>query len=115
MKNSLLKETNLKFAKVVNLVDSSIVLGTSIKESTNFGQFEGIKIAEVQSTNEFKDGKVGAWGCIQGCKNPADCCKKPRTPGEIRNNDIFLTGPSFLSMKIGLLSLLFAKKNWKVS
>ena len=99
VRNFLLKETNLKFAKVVNLVDSSTVLGYLHKESSNFGQFEGIKIAEVQSTNEFQDGKLVAWGWIPGCENPADWCTKPRTPREIRDNEIFLTGPSFLRMK----------------
>ena len=62
MRNFLLKETNLKFAKVVNLVDSSTVLGYLHKESSNFGQFEGIKIAVVQSTNEFQDDKLVARG-----------------------------------------------------
>ena len=68
MKNSLLKETNLKFAMVVNLVDSSTVLGTSIKESTNFGQFEGIEIAEVQSTMSSKMVRLGHGGVFKDVK-----------------------------------------------
>ena len=72
VKNFLLKETNLQFAKVINLVDSSTMLGYLHKGSSNFGQFEGIKIAEVQSTNEFQDGKLVAWGWIPGSDNPAD-------------------------------------------
>ena len=77
VKNFLLKETNLHFVKVVNLVDSSTVLEYLHKESSNFGHFEGIKIAEFQSTNEFEDAKLVAWGWIQGCDNPADWCIKP--------------------------------------
>ena len=99
VKNFLLKETNLQFAKVINLVDSSTVLGYLHKESSNFGQFEGIKIAEVQSTNEFQDGKLVAWGWIPGSDNPADWCTKPRTPREIKDNNTFLTGPLFLREK----------------
>ena len=57
LKNFLLIDTNIRFGRVLNLVDSSTVLGYLHKESSNFGQFEGIKIAEIQSTNEFKDGK----------------------------------------------------------
>ena len=93
VKNFLLKETNLRFAKVVNLVDSSTVLGYLHQESGNFGRFEGIKIAEVQSTNEFQDGKLVAYGWIPGSDNPADWCTKPCTPREIKENDTFLKGP----------------------
>ena len=52
MKNFLLKETNLKLAKVLNLVDSSTVLGYLYKGTTlqgsNFCQFEGSKIAKIK-------------------------------------------------------------------
>ena len=99
VKNFLVKETNIKFAKVINLVDSSTVLGYLHKESSNFSQFEGIKIAEVQSTNEFKDGKLVAWAWSPGRENPADWCTKARTPQDLMNNDQFLTGPSFLLTK----------------
>ena len=99
VKNFLLKETNLQFSRVINLVDSSTVLGYLHKESSNFGQFEGIKIAEVQSTNDFHDGRLLAWGWIPGRDNPADWCTKARTPQEIRDNDIFLSGPAFLRTK----------------
>ena len=99
VKNFLLKETNLQFSRTINLVDSSTVLGYLHKESSNFGQFEGIKIAEVQSTNEFADGKLIAWGWVPGRDNPADWCTKPRTPQEILGNDIFLSGPAFLKTK----------------
>ena len=46
VKNFLLKETNLKFSKVVNLVDSSTILRYLHKECRLFGQFEGPRIAK---------------------------------------------------------------------
>ena len=99
LKNFLLKDTSLKFGKVLNLVDSSTVLGYLHKESSNFKQFEGIKIAEIQSTNEFKDGKLVAWGWVPGSENPADWCTKSRTTADLMNNELFLTGPAFLVSK----------------
>ena len=57
VKNFLLNETSLQFSKVCHLVDSSTVLGYIHKESGNFGPYEGIRIAEIQSSNEFNDGR----------------------------------------------------------
>ena len=54
----LLKETNLKFAKVYQLVDSSTVLGYVNKECGNFHPYEGIRVAEAQSSGEFVDGRL---------------------------------------------------------
>ena len=99
VKNFLLKETNIKFGRVINLVDSSTVLGYLHKESSLYAQFEGIKIAEVQSSNEFKDGKLVNWGWVPGCHNPADWCTKPRSLQDLMGDECFLTGPSFLRTK----------------
>jgi hypothetical protein len=61
IKNFLIKDTNLQFSKVYHLVDSSTVLGYVHKESGNFGPYEGTRISEIQSSNEFKDGKLVGW------------------------------------------------------
>ena len=47
IKNFLLKETNLKFSAVYQLVDSSTVLGYLQKECGHFNPYEGIRVAEV--------------------------------------------------------------------
>ena len=55
MKNFILKETNLKFSNVCQLVDSSTVLGYVQKECGTFKPYEGVRIAEIQSSNKFVD------------------------------------------------------------
>ena len=55
MRNFLIKETNLKFGQVYQLVDSSTVLGYVQKECGNFHPYEGIRIGEIQSSNVLVD------------------------------------------------------------
>ena len=56
MRNFVLKDTNLKFGKVFHFVDSSTVLGYIQKESGHFKPYEGVRVAEVQSSAELEDG-----------------------------------------------------------
>ena len=51
MKNFIMKETNLQFARVYQLVDSSTVLGYLQKECGVFKPYEGVRVAEIQSSN----------------------------------------------------------------
>ena len=99
IKNFMLKETNFKFAKVYHLVDSSTVLGYIHKESSNFLRYEGIRIAEIQSTNEFQNDRLMNWAWVSGCENPADWCTKPRTCQDITESDFFHSGPPFIRTK----------------
>lgn len=58
IKNFILKDTNLKFSRTYQFVDSSTVLGYVHKECGTFKPFEGIRVSEVQSTNVFEEGKL---------------------------------------------------------
>ena len=95
IKNFLMEETNLEFEKVYQLVDSSTVLGYVQKECGNFRPFEGIRVAEIQTSNNLEDGRLVGWAWVAGDVNPADWCTKPRQTEELLS-DFWLSGPSFL-------------------
>ena len=78
VKNFILKDTNMKFSKVYQLVDSSTVLGYAQKEYGAFKPYEGIRVAEIQSTNEFEGKRLKGFAWVAGPNNPADWCTKPR-------------------------------------
>ena len=95
VKNFLLTETNLKFEKVYQLVDSSTVLGYVNKECGVFHPYEGIRVAEIQSSNNFVDRKLEGWAWVAGELNPADWCTKPRSADKI-SDSFWQDGPEFL-------------------
>ena len=99
IKNFITKETNLQFGKIYHLVDSSTVLGYVHKESGNFGAYEGIRIAEIQSSNNFDGDRLAGWAWVPGCHNPADWCTKPRVAKDIYEKEFFHVGPPFLKEK----------------
>ena len=46
--------------------------------------YEGVRVAELQSTNECVDGtELKGWAWVSGPENPADWCTKPRTVKEL--------------------------------
>ena len=96
IKNFLIKETRLKFSATYHLVDSSTILGYLQKECGNFRPYEGIRIAEIQSSNESKDGKLIGWAWVAGENNPADWCTKPRPVKDLMNK-FWVRGPDFIS------------------
>ena len=66
------------------------------KESSIFGPYEGVRIAEIQTSNEFKDEKLNGWAWVPGAHNPADWCTKPRTVQDLADSDFYYKGPPFL-------------------
>ena len=56
IKNFLLKETNMKFEKVYQIVDSSTILGYLQKECGVFRPYEVVRIADIQVS--LADGTV---------------------------------------------------------
>ena len=96
VKNFILNETNLKFEKVYQLVDSSTVLGYVHKECGIFHPYEGIRIAEIQSSNQFAEGRLQGWAWVSGEQNPADWCTKPRPVEKVAHDKFWENGPDFL-------------------
>ena len=97
IKNFISKDTNLSFGKTYQLVDSSTVLGYLHKECGIFHPYEGIRISEIQSSNEFSDGKLEGWAWVSGEINPADACTKPRSVEKI-SDGFWEDGPEFLRL-----------------
>ena len=106
----LCKETNFKFEKVYHLVDSSTVLGYVNKECGVFHPYEGIRIAEVQSSNTFVDGKLEGWAWVSGDLNPADWCTKPRSAEKVAHDSFWKDGPEFLRQEESSWPIKFTYK-----
>ena len=96
IKNFIIKYTSFEFAKVCVLVDSSTVLGYLQKECGVFRPFEGVRVAEFQSTSEYVDGKLANVAWVSGTDNLADWCTKPRTVMDVRDSRFWKEGPEFL-------------------
>ena len=110
IKNFLMNDTNFQFSKVYVLVDSSTVLGYLQKECGTFRPFEGVRVAEFQSTSNYVDGKLGNVAWVSGKDNPADWCTKPRTVAEVRDSRFWKEGPEFLKRDESTWPLIFTYK-----
>jgi hypothetical protein len=96
-----MKETDFQFSEVYHLVDSSTVLGYVQKESGNFPPYEGIRVAEIQSSNVLEDGKLKNFAWVAGDDNPADWTTKPRSVKDLINllvSRFWWYGPKFLTL-----------------
>ena len=94
IKNFLIKNTNLKFSKTFQFVDSSTVLGYVHKQCGAFKPYEGLRIAEIQSSNRFVDGKLEGWAWVASGDNPADWCTKSH-PVKDLSSSLWQAGPHF--------------------
>ena len=61
-----------------------------------FGPFEGQRIAEVQSTNEFVDGVLQGFSWVSTKDNPTDWCTKPRELKDAAQGGFCEPGVGFL-------------------
>ena len=96
VKNFILKDTNLKFSKVYQFLDSSTVLGYVHKECGMFKPYEGIRVSEIQSTNDYVEDRLVGFAWVAGTDNPADWCTKPRSVKDLAPGGFFHTGPPFI-------------------
>ena len=56
LREFLLQTLRLKFTNMFHLVDSSTVLGYLHKEDAKLKPYEGVRVAEIQTAGEFKEG-----------------------------------------------------------
>ena len=99
IKNYILKNTKMKFSKIYQLVDSSTVLGYVHKECGVFNPYEGIRVSEIQSTNNFAGDRLQGWAWVAGSVNPADWCTKPRPVKDLHPGGFWQNGPQFLLLE----------------
>ena len=114
IKNFILKETCLKFEKTYQFVDSSTVLGYVQKEYGKFRPYEGERIAEIQSSNMFQDGKLVGWAWVASEDNPADWCTKPRAVGDLPPGGFWERGPDFFNKEESEWPIRFTYKSEKL-
>ena len=72
--------------------------------------YEGVRVAEVQSSNEFEDvlntttnkttTRLKNWAWVAGKDNPADMCTKPRPVHDLEAGGDWQVGPAFLREEI---------------
>ena len=95
IKNFIVKETLMKF-EVYHLLDSSAVLGYINKDCGKFKPYEGVRIAEIQSSNEISEGRLKGWAWVSGENNPSDWCTKPKTVKDLKASRFWDEGPKFV-------------------
>ena len=116
VKNFIIEKTNLKFARVFQFVDSSTVLGYLYKQCGVFKPYEGLKVAEIQASNVFVDGKLVGFAWIKSENNPADWCTKSH-PAKDLAKPFWQRGPDFLQLEESswpIKKKLTVKIVWKV-
>ena len=114
VKNFIMKETNILFARTYQLVDSSTVLGYVHKQCGVFNPFEGQRVAEVQSSNELVNGMLKGFAWVKGEDNPADWNTKPRSPTDLVSGGFWQEGPSFLLQDESLWPIKFTYKTGRL-
>ena len=87
------KEMQIKFSRVLHLVDSSTVLNQLHRLSSRFQVYEGVRIGEIQSAT---NGDMSEWGWIPGSENTADWLTRGKSPKELDNESEWVNGPSML-------------------
>ena len=63
-----------------------------------FHPYEGIRIAEIQSSNTFVGNILDGWAWVAGADNPADWCTKPSQVEELYEGGFWESGPDFLRL-----------------
>ena len=69
------------------------------KECGVFKPYEGIRVSEIQSSNNFVGDRLVGWAWVAGTDNPADWCTKPRQVKDLLPvNGFWSAGPEFLRL-----------------
>ncbi len=114
IKNFIMKDTNMEFEKVYQIVDSYTVLGYVHKEYGLFHPYEGIRISEIQSSNKFSDGRLEGWAWVSGDLNSADWTTKPISIMKFLLDGFWEGGPAFLRLHVDLWPIKFTYKTGRL-
>ena len=91
LKKFLFKHSRLNFTEVMYIVDSEIVRAMIQKESYGFNTFTGVRLGEIQQT---EDSKSFYW--CAGEWNIADLISRGASPNVLGRNSTWQCGPVFL-------------------
>ena len=97
LRESLLKEMNITFGRVIHLIDSMIVRAQIQKESYRFKPFVATRLGEIQETT-----KPSEWWCIPSEENPADLTTRITKASELKEDSMWQRGPKFLEQPVEL-------------
>ena len=89
------KELQLKFERVVHIVDSEIVQAMIHRQSYGFNTFAGNRIGEIHRSTQPEE-----WGWVEGKPwiNIADLTTRGCSPDELKEGSIWQEGPEFLKL-----------------
>ena len=96
----MLGTLDMEFQTVYHFVDSSTVLGYLHKMDSKLKPFEGVRVAEIQTSGKFVDGRLEGWNWVDGENNPADWATKPRKVADLRHDGFWQKGPWFLEQDV---------------
>ena len=85
------KELDYPLKRVCYWTDSKVVLQFLRNESRRFHTFVANRISEIQELTEKEE-----WSYVPSDCNPADICSRGETSRNLRLNDLWWHGPSFL-------------------
>ena len=94
----LFEHSRLKFDRINFIVNSEIVRAMTQKESYGFNVFTGLRLGEIQETEDPKD-----FFWVPGDLNIADLISRGSSPAELNLGSQWQSGPSFLKL---------AKQQW---
>ena len=94
------QESRFSFSKILQLIDSTTVLGMLHRLSTRFKVYEGVRISETQSV---ADGDMSCWGLLK--LNIADWATRSHSPYNLDSESVWYRGPDFLYLPF---------ENWEV-
>ena len=96
VRNTILKETSLRFDKTILLTDSEIVHAMIHRESYGFNTFAANRIGEIQQGSNVEE-----WGWVPGKLNVADVVTRGLSPDEIHRGTEWQRGPDFFQQREG--------------
>ena len=91
LRRFLCKHSRWAFAKIMYIVDSEIVRAMLQKDSYGFKTFIGVRVGEIQTTEEPHE-----FYWIAGGKNIADLLSRGSTPDKLLEHSEWQQGPEFL-------------------
>ena len=95
IREKIVQGTNLHFAAVIQIIDSTIVRWQIQKESYGFKSFVATRVGEIQSKTEPSE-----WWWIQSDLNPADLTTRITCPRELGIGSVWQSGPAFMKLPI---------------
>ena len=100
----ILKEMRYEFSQVIHIIDSETVRGMLWKLSTRFQLYEGVRVGEIQVSN---DGDVSNWAWISTEKNIADWITRGKDLADLDPTSEWFQGFSYMRKPVEEWGLKF--------